>query len=58
MINEENIPVCPKCGLPMQPHYDNVGFEPPEGAPHYEITCFYCPVCKISDEDMEVEDDD
>jgi len=42
---DKNIPNCEKCNTPMQPHYENNGFEPPEGAPHYEISFFSCPDC-------------
>jgi ssDNA-binding Zn-finger/Zn-ribbon topoisomerase 1 len=36
---------CPKCGANMHEDWDNVGFNPPEGCPHYEVVGYYCPVC-------------
>jgi len=45
MTYDENLPECPNgCGI-MHPDYDNVGFEPPEGVPHYELTGYHCPRC-------------
>jgi hypothetical protein len=39
------MPPCPnECGS-MHPDYENNGFEPPEGAPHYELIGYYCPIC-------------
>lgn len=48
-MNDE-LPICPNdCGV-MIPQYENNGFEPPEGAPHYELTHYRCPVCGAESE--------
>ena len=50
-----DLPTCPECGITMQAKYENTGFEPPAGPPHYEISFFFCPVCGVSDEEVEDE---
>jgi hypothetical protein len=44
-LDPDYMPECPNGCCLMHPDFENNGFEPPEGAPHYEFTGFYCPVC-------------
>lgn len=48
----EELPLCQDCGGVLHPEYDNVGFTPPEGPPHWELVSYYCPVCDSTDEDL------
>lgn len=53
----DDLPQCPNdCGL-LHPHYENTGFTPPDGAPHYEIESWYCPTCGYETSDPEVIDE-
>lgn len=41
----EVLGICPDCGQPLEPIYENNGFTEPEGPSHWEITGFkpcYC----------------
>ena len=46
--------LCPICGQPMIPHYENVAPELCTG--HYEVRAYVCPDCGITD-DEEIEDE-
>ena len=49
---------CPNgCGL-LHQNFQNVGFEPPEGLPHYQVEDYYCPVCKFRIDDPEELEDE
>jgi ribosomal protein S27AE len=50
---EEKAPKCPKCLVPMVPHYDNVGYDIPGG--HLEIDFYACPRCGMKDEEIDEE---
>ena len=50
---------CPNgCGL-LHQNWQNVGFTPPEGAPHYEVEDYYCPACGFrTDNPEEINEED
>lgn len=48
-----DIPLCDKCSEIMVAHYDNTGFTPPEGAPHWEVDYYECPICGRKDTDQD-----
>lgn len=50
---EDEMFYCPKDGAVLHEHWDNTGFTPPEGAPHYEVDYYYCPICGFRIEDPE-----
>lgn len=57
---DDELFTCPNDGTVLHQNWQNTGFTPPDGAPHYEVESWYCPVCKFSTaypEDLEGEDD-
>jgi len=46
---------CPKDSTLLHEHWENTGFEPPNGVPNLEVDHWYCPICKFKTESPETD---
>jgi DNA-directed RNA polymerase subunit RPC12/RpoP len=45
MIKKHNLKKCPKCSHLLKEHWENNGFDEPEGPSKWEVSYLYCPDC-------------